>query len=164
MSEDIEAIKQLKYKYFRCLDTKDWEGLGETLTDDARTAYDEGKYAHVGRAAIVEFLSSALGSPRIVSMHHGHHPEVTLLSDTTAKATWYLEDVVIFRDADTRMHGAAFYEDEYVKTAEGWRIAFTGYRRTFELFESTSSIVHMKTRFDVAADPAPQSEDEKGGS
>lgn len=146
--DDFEAIRQVKYAYFRCLDTKDWEGVGRLLTDDATTSYDAGKYAQSGRAAIVEFLSSALGSPRIVSMHHGHHPEIELIDATHARGVWYLEDLVVFRDADTQMRGAAFYEDEYVKTAEGWRIAATGYRRTFELFESIKSVSHISTMFD----------------
>jgi hypothetical protein len=147
--EDFEAIRQLKYRYFRCLDSKDWEGLGATLTDDVTTAYDGGKYAHRGRTAVLEFLSGALGSPRILSMHHGHHPEIEITGPTTARATWYLEDLVIFRDADTQLRGAGFYHDQYVKTGDGWRIAHTGYERTFELFESTASIAHLKSRFDT---------------
>ena len=31
--EDIEAIKQTKYKYFRCFDTANLEELAETLTE-----------------------------------------------------------------------------------------------------------------------------------
>ncbi len=31
---DIEQIKQLKARYFRMIDTKDWEGFRELFTDD----------------------------------------------------------------------------------------------------------------------------------
>ena len=31
---DIEAIRQLKARYFRTLDQKDWEGYREVFTDD----------------------------------------------------------------------------------------------------------------------------------
>ncbi len=41
--EEIEAIKQLKYAYLRCLDRKDWAGLAETLAEDATSAHDSGK-------------------------------------------------------------------------------------------------------------------------
>ena len=33
---------------------------------------------------------------------------------------------------DYALEGAAFYEDRYARTPEGWRIAHTGYKRTFE--------------------------------
>jgi hypothetical protein len=33
-SGDIEAIKRLKARYFRLMDTKDWEGLAEVFADD----------------------------------------------------------------------------------------------------------------------------------
>ena len=31
-----------------------------------------------------------------------------------------------------RLEGAAFYEDRYVRTPDGWRVSHTGYGRTFE--------------------------------
>jgi len=146
--EEIEAIKQLKYRYFRALDTKQWEELGATLSDDATTAYDEGKYSQQGREAILGFLRDALGSARVISMHHGHHPEIELTSATTARGTWYLQDMVIFRDANTVLHGTAFYEDEYVKVNGTWRIRSTGYRRVYEQFETRDALPSMRTRFD----------------
>ncbi len=148
--EEIEAIKKLKYKYFRCLDSKDWAGLAETLAEDASSAYDSGKYSFEGRAAIMEFLEGALGSKRAVSMHHGHHPEIELTGETTATGCWYLEDIVIFLDADLTLHGAGFYRDEYVKTAEGWRIRSTGYERTFEEMLERKGVTSMRTMFDQA--------------
>ena len=33
---DIEAIKQLKARYFRLMDTKRWEEWGDVFTKDAR--------------------------------------------------------------------------------------------------------------------------------
>jgi hypothetical protein len=146
--DEIEAIKQLKYRYFRALDCKRWEDLGATLTDDARTAYDSGKYAFQGREAILGFLRDALGSPRVISLHQGHHPEIELLGDTTARATWYLEDMVFFRDANTVLHGAGFYNDEYVKVGGEWKISSTGYERTFEHIETREAPLQMRTRFD----------------
>ena len=32
--DDIEAIKQLKARYFRTMDTKDWDAMREVFTDD----------------------------------------------------------------------------------------------------------------------------------
>ena len=32
--DDIEAIKQLKARYFRTMDTKDWAAMRQVFTDD----------------------------------------------------------------------------------------------------------------------------------
>jgi len=133
--EDIEAIRQLKYRYFRCLDCKRWRELGECFTEDATAAYDSGKYSYEGRDAIMGFLEGALGDRNVISLHQGHHPEIEVNGDT-AKGTWYLEDYLIFVKADTRLRGAGFYHDEYVKVGGQWRLKHTGYVRTFEEVQS----------------------------
>jgi len=146
--DEIEAIKQVKYRYFRALDCKQWEALGETLSEDATTAYDSGKYSFQGRTAILGFLRDALGSRRVISLHHGHHPEIELTGESTARGTWYLEDTVFFLDANLVLHGAGFYNDEYVKIADAWKIRSTGYERTFEYMETLEKPLEMRTRFD----------------
>jgi hypothetical protein len=146
--DDIEAIKQLKYRYFRALDCKRWDDLAETLTIDCTAAYDSGRYAFDGRDAILVFLRDALGSPRIVSMHNGHHPEIVLDSESSAHGTWYLQDMVIFRDAGMVLQGAALYADTYVKQDGVWKIRSTGYQRTFEWIEKHEAVADMRTRFD----------------
>jgi hypothetical protein len=148
--EEIEAIKQLKYRYFRCLDRKDWAGLAETLSEDATSAYDSGKYAFSGREAILKFLRDALGSPKVVSRHQGHHPEIELTGPTSARGVWYLEDYVIFGDNNRALSGAGFYTDEYVKLGGQWKIRSTGYERTYEQVERRDTIEHVRTMFDGA--------------
>ena len=32
--DDVEAIKQLKARYFRTVDTKDWAGMRQVFADD----------------------------------------------------------------------------------------------------------------------------------
>jgi hypothetical protein len=128
----IEAIKRLKYKYFRCLDSKLWEEMGEVLTDNATAAYDSGKYAYEGKPAIIEFLSSSLGDREVISKHMGHHPEITLTGSDRAEGIWYFEDYVIFQAAAMRLRGAGFYHDRYVQIDGEWKIEHTGYARTFE--------------------------------
>ncbi|MGA2519465.1 MAG: nuclear transport factor 2 family protein [Acidimicrobiales bacterium] len=130
--DDIEAVCRLKYAYFRLLDTKRFSELGELLTEDATTSYQSGELRQTGRAAVVAFLEESLGDPGIVTMHNGHHPEITLTGDATAIGRWYLEDRVIVPAHDFELHGSALYEDHYVKGDAGWRIAHTGYERIFE--------------------------------
>src|SRR5206468_13029982 len=59
--EDIAAIERLKYRYWRCLDLKLWDGLAGCLTDHATAAYGEGRYRFAGAEAILRFLRESLG-------------------------------------------------------------------------------------------------------
>ncbi|MBA3653467.1 MAG: nuclear transport factor 2 family protein [Actinobacteria bacterium] len=132
---EIEAIKRVKYKYVRCLDQKLWDEIAECFTADAVASYSGGKYSYDGREAIVGFLVRSMGDETFLSSHRVHHPEVDLTGPGTAEATWALEDTVLVGAFGVMVRGAAFYEDEYVKTADGWRISRTGYKRTFEEIE-----------------------------
>ena len=82
---EIEAIRQLKYRYLRGVDTKDWALVRATLTPDCVSAYDKGHYAFEGADAIIDFLETTLGHPGVVSLHQVHHPEIEILSDTRAR-------------------------------------------------------------------------------
>jgi hypothetical protein len=133
---EIEAIKQLKYRYFRFLDTKRWDELGELFVPEATCAYASGAYTHSGRDAILGFLRGALSRPTMLSAHHGHHPEIELTGADSATGTWAFEDTVIDTQHQITIRGAAYYEDEYVKRGGVWRFRHTGYVRTFEEIET----------------------------
>ncbi|MCG8590870.1 MAG: nuclear transport factor 2 family protein [Proteobacteria bacterium] len=142
--EAIEAIKQLKYKYMRCLDTKRWDEIAECFTPDAEAAYSGGKYSFEGRDAIVQFLRDAMGSDSFLSSHQVHHPEIRFTSDTEATGTWALQDVVIDQRFEITIRGAAFYEDEYVCVDGEWKIRRTGYTRLYEELQSRKDVPGLK--------------------
>ena len=152
---EIEAIKQLKARYQRAVDTKDWELMRSVLAEDAVSVYSGGKHSYEGRENIVAFLSDpkGLGSTDVVSMHHAHTPEIEITSDTTATGTWYLEDFVISKLASdwapngTVLHGTGVYEDEYVKAGGQWQIARTGYQRIFEDLQPRAEGSLLRTRW-----------------
>lgn len=142
---DLEAIKRCKYKYLRCLDQKLWTEIRDCFTVDATAAYSGGKYTFAGREEIVAFLVRAMGAESFHSSHRCHHPEIDFTSPTEARATWALEDVVIETRWGITIQGAAFYEDTYVKEADGaWRIRHTGYKRTYEEIFPRASIQGLK--------------------
>ncbi len=150
---ELEAIRQLKYTYFRTLDLKEISQLGRLLTEDATAAYEDGKTVLEGRDAIVQWLSAALSSHDLITEHHGHHPEIAFTSASTATGTWYLQDRVIVPSADLEIGGTAFYSDRYTLTDEGWRIAHTGYMRVFEehRVHTTMALISFSSRFDAKA-------------
>ena len=87
---DLEEIRQLKYAYFRSLDTKDWDGVADCFVAEATATYPAQECD--SRDAIIAFLSEAM-VPDLVTMHHGHHPEIRIDGDR-ATGTWYLHDQV----------------------------------------------------------------------
>lgn len=151
---DIEAIKQLKHAYFRLLDSKDFDALGALFAHNATTSYESGTYSHTGRDEAISFLSSSLGDRSIIHEHLGHHPEITLTSDTTAVGNWYLHDRVMIPSVDFELGGTAIYTDEYVKVDGVWLISHTGYVRVYEekRKHSTGALIGFRSRFD-AEDP-----------
>jgi hypothetical protein len=120
----IEAIKQLKARYFRTLDTKDWDGFREVLTDDVMidTTQDAGGEPSVGSDAFIPKLLDAIGPATTV--HHGHMPEIEITSPTTAHGVWAMEDLIRWPEGSpiAGMHGWGHYTETYVKTGGGWRI------------------------------------------
>ena len=118
--DDIEAIKQLKARYFRTMDTKDWAGMRQVFTDDVvvdTTASGGGVVS--GADAFVEFLEQTLAGA--VTVHHGHMPEITLTSSTTAAGIWALHDHIVWPDG-TRLQGDGHYHEAYAKESGAWRI------------------------------------------
>jgi hypothetical protein len=152
---EIEAIKQLKARYQRAVDTKDWALMAEVLAPDAKSIYSDGKYTYEGRDAILEFLRSGLDRRDVVSMHHAHTPEIEITSEATARGTWYLEDFVLSAlpsdgaPDGTVLHGTGVYHDEYVKQDGEWKIALTGYERIFEDIQPRAAGSRLRTRWDA---------------
>jgi hypothetical protein len=131
----IEAIKQLKARYFRALDTNDWDLFASTLTNECIGDYSDGDLAFKNRDEIVSFMRNNLSGKKMLTLHQGHTPEITLLDKNNASGIWYLEDTVLALEANMRIYGAAIYTDEYRKEHNEWRINTTSYKRTFECAE-----------------------------
>ena len=132
---DIRAIEELKYRYTRCLDTQDWDGFADCLTPDVTSDYNGLSFED--RDALVDYMRTNLQG--ISTTHQVHHPEIEVLGDG-ATGRWYLYDKVFAPAFDYYLEGAAFYADRYARTADGWRIAHTGYVRTWELTGKISSL------------------------
>ncbi|MEO6885913.1 MAG: nuclear transport factor 2 family protein [Jatrophihabitantaceae bacterium] len=138
---EIRAIEQLKYRYLRALDLKQWDEFADTLTPDVTATYGA-DLTFGNRDQVVEFMRSSLG-PAIITVHHCHHPEIAIDGDT-ATGTWYLDDKVIITEHRLLLTGAAFYADNYVRTEDGWRISKTGYIRSYEAMQSLDDLPSWK--------------------
>jgi uncharacterized protein (TIGR02246 family) len=119
--DDIEEIKQLKARYFRTMDTKDWDGMRQVFTDGVvMDTSESGGGVVTGADEFMAFLRDVLADA--VTVHHGHMPEITLTSDTTATGVWAMEDTIRWPDG-TKLHGFGHYHETYERADGTWRIA-----------------------------------------
>jgi uncharacterized protein (TIGR02246 family) len=121
--DDIEAIKQLKARYFRTMDTKDWAGMREVFTPDVHVDVSgDGAGTYDGVEPFMAMLEPTLRD--LVTVHHGHMPEITLTSDTTATGIWSMEDMLRWPPGSPmgEMHGYGHYHETYEKRDGRWRI------------------------------------------
>lgn len=119
--DDLEQIRQLKARYFRTMDTKDWAAMRQVFTDDVVMDTSEaGGSVVTGADEFLAFLQGALADA--VTVHQGHMPELALTSDSTATGIWALHDIVIFPNG-VRLDGYGHYHETYTKGPDGWRIA-----------------------------------------
>jgi ketosteroid isomerase-like protein len=136
MSDDVEDIKQLKARYFRLMDTKDWDGLVTVFTDDVVVDVSgEGGGVTRGATEFLSFLRAVIGNA--ITVHHGHTPEIELTSPTTATGIWALEDRLWWPEGEpfTHMHGFGHYHETYEKTSAGWRIKSLRITRVHRVLE-----------------------------
>ena len=141
--DEIEAIKRVKYRYLRALDTKHWDDFADTLTEDIVGDYGSslGKELHfTSRDELVAFMRTAMPSG-VITEHRVTHPEITIDDSDQAEGRWYLQDRVIVPDHNFMLFGAAFYQDRYRKTSDGWKICATGYERTYEVTQKLDGTV-----------------------
>lgn len=69
----IEAIKQLKARYFRALDTNDWGLFASTLTNECIGDYSDGDLAFKNRDEIVSFMRNNLSGKKNADPASGPH-------------------------------------------------------------------------------------------
>jgi len=134
MLMDIEAIKQLKHAYFRCIDTANFDELEELFHEHVSVHFVGGTYEWKlqGRAEYMEAVSKAF-STGAVGHHNGHHPELQILSETEATGIWYLADNMWILSENFHTMGTALYWDRYLKVDGRWTIKDTKYRRLYEI-------------------------------
>ena len=119
---DLEDIKQLKARYCRLLDTKDWTNWRDLFTDDfiSDTTGSGGSLVE-GADAFIAFVRQNLGDAGRVTVHQVHAPEIVLLSESSASGIWALNDIIRFAPGFTYV-GYGHYHEIYEKRDGQWRI------------------------------------------
>jgi len=122
----IEEIRQLKARYFRYVDTKRWDLLPSVFTSDCTFSFEGVTPGRVDTySSVEEFMTGVkriLGN--VISVHHGHTPEITLIGPRTASGIWAMTDLVQrpVNDPLPSFRGYGHYHESYQKM-DSWLIS-----------------------------------------
>ncbi len=118
--EDRQDISELLLRYATGIDRRDWPLFRTVFTDDCELDYGE-IGAWKGVDAATEFMEQAhalLGQ----TMHRLSNMSITVDGDQGVVRT-YLDGLMMAPDNNIGVNAIGFYDDEVVRTADGWRIA-----------------------------------------
>jgi 3-phenylpropionate/cinnamic acid dioxygenase small subunit len=117
--DDRQEISDLLVRYATGIDRRDWPLFRTVFTDDCELDYGEvGSWHSVD--AVTEFMKQAHAAAGH-TMHRLTNEAITVEGDKAASRT-YIDAVIMVGD-QTGVNALGFYDDEIVRTADGWRIA-----------------------------------------
>jgi hypothetical protein len=122
----IEAIKLLRFRYLRLLDTKQWDEMVALYTTDATLRFEVEAPDMVfrGREGIREMAATSLVD--VITVHHAHMAEIEFQSPERATGIWALEDTLWFgpnsRAPGKHIHSFGHLNDSYVCVDGRWLI------------------------------------------
>ena len=124
--EAIEEIRSLKARYYRLMDTKQWDELRSVFTSDMKVVTPEGAIYSEGGDAYAASLRHSL--EHSVSCHQNLSGEVEIVDADNARAIWAMQDVIEWQDRHPRtgwksILGRGHYHETYRKESGEWRIA-----------------------------------------
>ena len=145
-----EEIRTLRARYFRYVDTKQWDAWGRLFVDNCTFVDLAGDFRCRGREDLLTAVAEALEG--VVSVHHGHTPEITILDLVSAKGIWSMADYLVYppnknfqsQESSTRVHGYGHYVDSYVKVDGVWLFEQVTVSRIYLEHHGTMTAVHPR--------------------
>jgi|SRR5579863_8552479 len=118
---DRIALCEVKARYCRFLDTKQWDAWTALFTEDCvlDTSDAGGPPPIHGRGDALASVRAVIETAR--TAHHVHTPEI-VIEGNSARAIWAMQDRVLF-DTGHSLTGYGHYTETYVKQNGGWKIA-----------------------------------------
>lgn len=126
----IAEIHALKARYFRTMDAKDWAGLEAVFAPDLIADFRDSAPTRDddmlidGAAKYVARLAPILQN--LITVHHGHMPEIEITSPHTATGIWAMEDKLWVPAGNPlpfkALNGFGHYHETYARLDDGWRI------------------------------------------
>lgn len=122
MIDAFVAISQVKARYCRTLDAKDWEAFADLFTEDFEWEGPGVDPIH-GRDKFMAFIRQSIGEAR--TAHQVHLPEIDLNGDE-ARVIWAMNDRNTWdppKDGTSTLRGYGQYHERYVRVNGRWKIA-----------------------------------------
>jgi uncharacterized protein (TIGR02246 family) len=116
---DRDEIVDLTVRYATAIDTRQYALLATVFTADAELDYGEAGH-WTGAAEITEFMEMAHAGAAH-TMHRVTNQVVCVDGDTATVRTYV--DALILAEDGSGANPVGFYDDEAVRTVDGWRIA-----------------------------------------
>ncbi|OBH87355.1 nuclear transport factor 2 family protein [Mycobacterium scrofulaceum] len=118
--EDRQDICELLVRYATGIDRRDWPLFRTVFTADCELDYGEiGSWTGVDAVAgFMEQVHALAGH----TLHRLTNHAITVDGDK-ATARTYIDGLIMAADNNSGVNAIGFYDDEIVRTADGWRIA-----------------------------------------
>jgi 3-phenylpropionate/cinnamic acid dioxygenase small subunit len=117
---DRQDIADALLRYATGIDRRDWTLFRTVFTDDCELDYGEiGTWRGVD--AVTEFMQQAHALAGH-TMHRLTNQVITVDGDS-AQARTYVDALIMLADNNSGVNAAGFYDDEFVRTEQGWQIA-----------------------------------------
>jgi ketosteroid isomerase-like protein len=118
--QDRDDIAAVVLCYATGIDRRDWTLFRSIFTEDCELDYGE-IGAWKGAAAVTEFMQQAHALAGH-TMHRLTNQVITVDGDS-AQARTYVDALIMLADNSSGVNAAGFYDDEFVRTEQGWQIA-----------------------------------------
>ena len=117
---DRQEISDLLVRYATGIDRRDWPLFRTVFTDDCRLDYGE-----IGVWNGVDEVTNFMDQTHAMAGHTMHRltNQAIAVAGDNASARTYVDAVIMFGDNQAGVNALGFYDDEIVRTADGWRIA-----------------------------------------
>lgn len=118
--EDRQDIADVLIRYATGIDSRDWPLFRTVFTPDCDLDYGEIGTFH-GVDEITDFMDKTHAEAGH-TLHRMSNFAVTVSGDT-AQARAYVDALVMAPDGQSGVNAVGFYDDDLVRTAEGWQVA-----------------------------------------
>ncbi len=121
---DEQDIAEVLVRYATGIDRRDWDLFRTCFTDDVIAEY-EGIATWDSADAITDSMASSHAEMGH-TMHRLSNLAISIQGDT-ATARSYVDAVLMAADGQSGLNPCGFYDDELVRTPDGWRIRHRRY-------------------------------------
>jgi uncharacterized protein (TIGR02246 family) len=118
--EDRQDISDLLVRYATGIDRRDWPLFRTVFTDDCELDYGE-----IGVWKGVEAVADFMEQVHAMAGHTMHRlsNQAIKVDGDKATARTYIDGLIMAGDNKSGVNAIGFYDDEIVRTDDGWRIA-----------------------------------------